>query len=134
MFVPAESLYADLQEHFEDVVQRAHRARIVIVSPSLLGLAIQVLQALVRDARIRDEARVIQAEVGKLLDDLGRLAERTAKLDLHFRQAQDDVAQIKTSAEKIARRGQKIEALDFEEGEAAAPELFRAPAPLSAAE
>jgi DNA recombination protein RmuC len=88
----------------------------------------------VRDARIRDEARVIQAEVGKLLDDLGRLAERTAKLDLHFRQAQDDVAQIKTSAEKIARRGHKIEALDFEEGAAASPELFRAPAPLSAAE
>jgi DNA recombination protein RmuC len=123
MFVPAESVYADLAEHFDDVVQKAHRARIVIVSPSLLALAIQVLQALVRDARIRDEARVIQTEVQKLLADVGRLSERVGKLDSHFRQAQDDVAQIRTSAEKIGKRGQKIEALEFDDGPAK-PELF----------
>ena len=70
LFVPAESIYADLAEHFDDVVQKAHRARIVIVSPSLLTLAIQVMQALVRDARIREEARVIQVEVQKLLEDV----------------------------------------------------------------
>ncbi len=115
MFVPAESLYADLQEHFEDVVQRAHRARVVIVSPSLLALAIQVLQALVRDARIRDEARVIQGEVGRLLEDVGRLADRAARLDAHLRQAQDDVTGIRTSAERVRRRGERIEALDFED-------------------
>jgi DNA recombination protein RmuC len=132
MFVPAESIYADLQEHFEDVVQKAHRARIVIVSPSLLALAIQVLQALVRDARIRDEARVIQTEVGRLLEDVARLNDRVVKLDNHFRQASDDVAQIRTSAEKIVKRGQKIEALEFDDGPAK-PELFPGPR-LAAAE
>jgi DNA recombination protein RmuC len=126
MFVPAESLYADLQEHFEDVVQRAHRARVVIVSPSLLALAIQVLQALVRDARIREEAQVIQIEVTKLLEDVNRLRARVEKLDTHFRQAQEDVGQIKTSTDKISARGQKIEALEFEDGEAGArAELLR---------
>ncbi|HEY8564794.1 MAG TPA: DNA recombination protein RmuC [Beijerinckiaceae bacterium] len=113
MFVPAESLYADLAEHFEDVVQRAHRARVVIVSPALLALAIQVTQALVRDARIRDEARVIQTEVARLVEDVSRLAERTARLDQHFRQAQEDVAQIRASSDKITRRGERIGALDF---------------------
>jgi DNA recombination protein RmuC len=126
MFVPAESLYADLQEHFEDVVQRAHRARVVIVSPSLLALAIQVMQALVRDARVREEAQVIQIEVSKLLDDVNRLRARVEKLDTHFRQAQEDVGQIKTSTDKISARGQKIEALEFEDGEAGArAELLR---------
>jgi DNA recombination protein RmuC len=120
MFVPAESVYADLAEHFDDVVQKAHRARVVIVSPSLLALAIQVLQALVRDARIREEGRVIQVEVQKLLEDVGRLGERVAKLDAHFRQAQDDVSQIRVSTEKIVKRGERIEALDFDEGETAA--------------
>ena len=124
MFVPAESVYADLQEHFDDVVQRAHRARIVIVSPSLLALAIQVLQALSRDARIRDEARVIQAEVQKLVDDVARLAERVGKLDAHFRQAQEDVAQIRVSTEKIQKRGRSIEALEFED--AAKPPILAA--------
>ncbi len=126
MFVPAESIYADLAEHFDDVVQKAHRARIVIVSPSLLTLAIQVMQSLVRDARIREEARVIQVEVQRLLEDIERLDARVLKLDAHFRQAQEDVAQIKTSSDKISARGQKIEALEFEEGEAAArAELLR---------
>src|SRR5918995_2923528 len=126
MFVPAESVYADLAEHFDDVVQKAHRARIVIVSPSLLALAIQVMQALVRDARIREEARVIQVEVQKLLEDIERLDARVLKLDTHFRQAQDDVAQIRVSTEKIVKRGQKIEMLEFEDGEAGArAELLR---------
>ncbi|QFU17415.1 DNA recombination protein RmuC [Microvirga thermotolerans] len=120
MFVPAESIYADLAEHFEDVVQKAHRARIVIVSPSLLALAIQVMQSLVRDARIREEAHVIQVEVQKLLEDVERLSGRVAKLDAHFRQAQEDVTQIRVSTEKIVKRGQKIETLDFEEGAAEA--------------
>jgi DNA recombination protein RmuC len=119
MFVPAESIYADLSEHFDDVVQKAHRARVVIVSPSLLALAIQVMQSLVRDARIREEAHVIQVEVQKLLEDVERLDGRVAKLDAHFRQAQDDVAQIRVSTEKIVKRGQKIELLEFDEADQA---------------
>ena len=120
LFVPAESIYADLAEHFDDVVQKAHRARIVIVSPSLLTLAIQVMQAIVRDARIREEAQVIQVEVQKLLEDVERLDARVAKLDSHFRQAQDDVSQIRVSADKIVKRGQKIETLEFDEADAEA--------------
>lgn len=115
LFVPAESIYADLAEHFEDVIQKAHRARVVVVSPSLLTLAIQVMQALVRDARIREEARVIQTEVQKLLEDVSRLDQRVAKLDLHFRQAQEDVAQIRVSTDKVTKRGERIESLEFEE-------------------
>ena len=134
MFVPAESLYADLQEHFEDVVQRANRMRVVIVSPSLLALAIQVLQALVRDSRIREEARVIQTEVGRLMEDVSRLAERAGRLDAHFRQAQEDVSGVRTSAEKIARRGERIGALEFDEPEPRQTDLFGAGRPLSAAE
>lgn len=127
LFVPSESLYADLHEYFDDVVQKASRARIVIVSPSLLAMAIQVLQSLVRDARMREEAQVIQTEVGKLLDDVRRLGERVEKLDTHFRQAQDDVGAIKTSAGKITGRADRIGALEFDEPPKAADIL---PAPL----
>lgn len=115
LFVPSESIYADLHEHFDDIVQRAHRARVMIVSPSLLALAIQLMQSLVRDARMREEARVIQTEVGKLLDDVRRLGERVDKLDTHFRQAQEDVGQIKTSAGKVTSRAEKIGALEFDD-------------------
>lgn len=113
MFVPAESIFADLSEHFDDLVQKAHRARILIVSPSLLMMAIQVMQAIVRDARVREQAHQIQAEVRNLVDDVMRLRDRVAKLDAHFRQAQEDVVTITTSTDKITRRGERIGALDF---------------------
>lgn len=115
MFVPSEALYADLSEQFEDLVQKAHRARVLIVSPSLLVMAIQVAQAIVRDAAVRDQARMIQNEVGKLLDDVRRIGERAGRLETHFRQAQDDVSQLLTSTEKVMKRGERIEALEFEQ-------------------
>jgi DNA recombination protein RmuC len=119
LFIPSESLYATIAERFEDVIQKAHRARVIIVSPSLLMMAIQVMQAIVRDARMREQAGVLQKEVGMLLEDVRRLQERTAKLDDHFRMAQKDVADIATSSEKIGKRGARIEALEFEETRAA---------------
>ena len=113
MFVPSELIYSDLVEHFDDVVQKAHRGRVVIVSPSLMMMAIQVTQAILRDARMRDQAHAIHAEVGKLLNDVRLLAERTAKLEGHFRQAQEDVGLIATSAEKVTRRAARIDAMEF---------------------
>jgi DNA recombination protein RmuC len=132
LFIPSESLYATLAEHFEDVVQKAHRAKVIIVSPSLLMMAIQVIQAIVRDARVREQAGVIQKEVAMLLDDVRRLQERSAKLDSHFRMAQQDVSDITTSAEKISRRGQRIEALEFAD-EPAKPAHLPAQLPLQRA-
>ena len=86
----------------------------LIVSPSLLTMAIQVMQAIVRDARMREQAHQIQAEVARLLEDVTRMRERVGKLDQHFRQVQDDVAQVVTSATKINKRGDRIVALEFE--------------------
>ena len=129
MFVPSESIYSDLVEHFDDVVQKAHRGRVVIVSPSLMMMAIQVTQAILRDARMRDQAHAIHAEVGKLLNDVRLLAERTAKLEGHFRQAQEDVGLIATSAEKVTRRAARIDAMEFsredEAGKVEAPPHLR---------
>jgi DNA recombination protein RmuC len=113
LFVPSESLYADLNEHFEDLIQKAHKSHIIIVSPSLLMMAVQVMQAIVRDANVREQAHKIQDEVRHLVEDVGRLRARVAKLDGHFRQAQDDVVGITTSADKIAKRGERIDLLDF---------------------
>ena len=114
LFVPSESLYADLHEFFEDIIQKAHKSRIIIVSPSLLMMAVQVMQAIVRDARVREEAHVIQAEVRRLIEEVERLQTRVTKLNSHFKIAQEDVDQIITSAGKIARRGTRIDRMDFE--------------------
>ncbi|APH70808.1 DNA recombination protein RmuC [Aquibium oceanicum] len=126
MFVPSESIFAEIHENFEAVVQRAHRARIVIVSPSLLMLSIQVIQAVLKDARMREQAHLIQGEVIRLMEDVGRLDERVRKLQGHFALTQRDIEQILTSSEKVTKRGQKIEALEF--GEASPQERVPATA------
>jgi DNA recombination protein RmuC len=131
MFVPSESVYAELHDGFEDIVQKAFRAKVVIVSPSLLMLAIQVVQQIQRDARMREAADQIHAEVGHLMDDLKRLHERVLKLQQHFGQANEDVRQILISAEKIDKRGARIQEVEFDEPEEPAHEavVIRAPLP-----
>lgn len=113
LFVPSESIFAEIHEHFEAVVQKAQRSRVVIVSPSLLMLSLQVIQAVLKDQRMREQAHLIQNEVALLMDDLGRLDDRTRKLQSHFLAAQKDVEQIITSSDKLNRRGARIEALEL---------------------
>jgi DNA recombination protein RmuC len=118
MFVPSESVYAEIHDGFDDVIQKAYRARVVLVSPSLLMLAIQVMQQIMRDARIRDAADQIRNEVINLGDDLGRLRERVLKLQRHFGDVNEDIRQILISADKIEKRAGRIEELDFSKQDA----------------
>jgi DNA recombination protein RmuC len=113
LFVPSESIFAEIHETSETIVQRAQRARVVIVSPSLLMLSIQVIQAILKDARMREQAHLIQGEVVRLMEDLSRLDDRTRKLQAHFSMAQKDVDLILTSSDKLTKRGSRIEALEF---------------------
>lgn len=119
LFVPSEAIYADLAEHFSDLVQKAHRARIVICAPNMLMLAVQTMQAILKDVKIREQAHLIQREVSRLMEDMSRLRERVLDLQRHFGQANQDIEKILTSSERIAARGNKIENLEFE-GEAQA--------------
>lgn len=113
MFVPSESIFAEIHENFETIVHRAHKARIVIVSPSLLMLSIQVIQSILKDAGMREQAHLIQGEVSKLLEDVGRLDERVRKLQSHFSMTARDIDDILVSSGKVTKRGQRIVALEF---------------------
>jgi len=115
LFVPSESVYADLAEHFDDLVQKAHRSRIVISSPNMLMLAVQTMQAILKDVKMREQAHLIQREVARLMEDMSRFTERVLDLQRHFGQANADIEKILTSSERIAARGRKIETLEFEE-------------------
>jgi len=135
LFVPSESVYADLAEHFDDLVQKAHRSRIVISSPNMLMLAVQTMQAILKDVKMREQAHLIQREVARLMEDMSRFTERVLDLQRHFGQANADIEKILTSSERIAARGRKIETLEFEETARAAEIEHRngavpSPAPL----
>ena len=125
MFVPSELVYAEIHDGFDDVIQKAYRARVVLVSPSLLMLAIQVMQQILKDARMRDAADQIRTEVLNLGDDLTRLRDRVLKLQKHFGDVNEDVRQILISADKIEKRAGRIEELDFSKEPPASAEAPR---------
>jgi DNA recombination protein RmuC len=127
MFVPSESIYAEIHEGFEDVVQKAHRARVILASPNVLMLLVQTMQAIFKDVAMRDQAHIIKAEVGKLMEDVGRLKERASDLRRHFDMANVDLEKLGASTDKIIKRGTRIESLDLEE--TASGEALEAPRP-----
>ena len=128
MFVPSESIFADIHERFEDVVQKAHRSRVVIVSPSLLMLSIQVVTSLLRDQRMKEQAHLIQEEVGKMMEDVVRLDERVKRLQTHFAQANKDVDEILVSTRRVTARGTRIEQVEVNGAGGEAPKVATKPA------
>jgi DNA recombination protein RmuC len=126
MFIPSESVYADLHERFGDLVQRAQRARVMIVSPTLMVMAIQVIKQVRKDAEMQEAAEQIRTEVGHMMKDVGLLGDRVRKLQTHFGQANDDLVNILTSTGRIEKRAAKIEALEFDD-ERPSAEVIEAP-------
>jgi DNA recombination protein RmuC len=114
MFIPSESLYAELYDGFDDLFQRAYRTRVVIVSPSLLTLAIQMVQQIQKDARMREAADQIRDEVARLVRDIGLLRERIHKLQNHFSQASEDIRLAVVSIGKIETHGERIQQVELQ--------------------
>lgn len=115
MFLPSEAIYAELHANFPDVVEASYRSKVWIVSPTTLMATLNTVRAILKDAKMREQAGVIQKEVGVLIDDIGRLDGRIESLSRHFKQANEDIDGIKISSGKIARRIQRIE--DIQLGE-----------------
>ncbi|WP_332065288.1 DNA recombination protein RmuC [Bartonella sp. CB189] len=115
LFVPSESIFATIHEDFEILVQKANRAHVIIVSPSLLMLSVQVVQTIMKDARMREQAHLIQSEVVKLMEDFRRMDMRVRNLQKHFCKVDEDIGAILTSSSKIIKRANRIEAFELKE-------------------
>jgi DNA recombination protein RmuC len=113
MYIPSESVFAELHHAFPEIMQKAREAKVAIVSPHLLWLAVTTMQAVLRDVEMRENAHVIQKEVGALLDDIRRLDDRVENLRSHFDAANKDINQIETSMRGIDRHAQRIADVDF---------------------
>jgi DNA recombination protein RmuC len=114
MFLPSEAIYAELHANFANVVEESYRARVWIVSPTTLMALLNTVRAVLKDYRMREQADLIQAEVHRMLEDVGRLDERVGKLQRHFDQATEDIRNIRTSTDRIAKRGERIEEMQIE--------------------
>ncbi len=115
MFLPSEAVYAELHANYPDVVREGFAARVWIVSPTTCMATLNTMRAVLKDARMREQAGAIRRELGELYKDVDRLAERVGNLDRHFGQAAKDIEEIKISSDKASRRARRLDNFDFEE-------------------
>ena len=117
MFLPSEAVYAELHANFADVVREGFDARVWIVSPTTCMATLNTMRAVLKDARMKEQAGAIRKELGLLNKDVDRLETRVGNLDRHFGQAAKDVEEIKISATKAGNRAKRLDAFDFAEVE-----------------
>jgi DNA recombination protein RmuC len=115
MFLPSEAVYAELHANFPEIVREGFAARVWIVSPTTCMATLNTMRAVLKDARMREQAGAIRKELGELYKDVDRLAERVGNLDRHFGQAAKDIEEIKVSSDKASKRARRLDNFDFEE-------------------
>lgn len=115
MFLPSEAVYAELHANFPDLVREGFALRVWVVSPTTCMATLNTMRAVLKDARMKEQAGAIRRELAMLCRDLDLLGGRVENLDRHFAQAVKDVAEIRTSADKATRRARRLDNFDFEE-------------------
>lgn len=115
MFLPSEAVYAELHANFPELVREGFDKRVWIVSPTTCMATLNTMRAILKDARMREQAGAIRRELGLLFADVERLGTRVENLDRHFGQAAKDISDIKISADKAGRRARRLDNFDFEE-------------------
>lgn len=115
MFLPSEAVYAELHANFPELVRDGFAAKVWIVSPTTCMATLNTMRAVLKDARMREQAGAIRKELALLYADVDRLGARVESLDRHFGQAAKDIDDIKISSEKAGKRARRLDNFDFEE-------------------
>ncbi|MBU2935972.1 DNA recombination protein RmuC [Pacificibacter marinus] len=115
MFLPSEAVYAELHANFPELVREGFDKRVWIVSPTTCMATLHTMRAILKDARMREQAGSIRKELALLAGDVDRLGTRVGNLDRHFGQAAKDIEDIKISADKAGKRAHRLDHFDFEE-------------------
>jgi len=118
MFLPSEAIYAELHSRLPEVVRDGFAARVWIVSPTACMATLNTMRAILKDARMREQAGEIRKALAQLHRDVEIVLERAGKLETHFDQARRDVEGITVAAERAGKRAARLDNFDFEESDA----------------
>ena len=115
MFLPSEAVYAELHSNFPELVREGFSARVWIVSPTTCMATLNTMRAILKDARMREQAGAIRKTLKMLHRDVEIVVEKVDKLNTHFGQARADLDGINVAAERAGKRATRLDNFDFEE-------------------
>lgn len=113
MFIPAESVFAQIHADYPDLVELSHRTKVWLVSPTTFMAILTTARAVIKDAATRKQIHIIQEHLVLLSKDFERFQGRMDNLAKHINQAHEDVEAVHISSKKISSRFSSIERVDL---------------------
>ncbi len=117
MFLPLESLYAEIMRDSEVVEQVQREHRIVIAGPSTLFAMLNSLQMGFRTLAIERRSAEVWRLLGAVKTDFGAFAQVLQKTQEKLRQATDTIDTAFVRTRSIERKLRRVEAIDEEEAQ-----------------
>lgn len=115
MFLPSEAIYAELHSNFSSIIREGFAAKVWIVSPTTCMATLNTMRAVLKDARMKEQAGRVRGELSLLHKDVLRLETRTSNLSKHFELASRDVEEIRISAKKASSRATRLDRFEFDD-------------------
>ncbi len=114
MFLPAEAIFAEINAYHSDLLNYAYKKRVWIVSPTTLMSTLTIISMIIKDMERDKYAKVIHNELSKLSMEFRRYKERWDHLSKSIEAVNKDVLAIHTTTDKITKRFDEINNVEFE--------------------
>jgi len=115
MFIPAEAIFSYINANLIDVVEYSYQKKVYLVSPTTLMAYITAINALYLGQQKNERMQEIQEELRKLALEFERFIKRYENVQKDFDRSYQDMKDVMITANKIATRFQKIDAMELEE-------------------
>ena len=84
MFIPAESVFAEIHGHFPALVEYAYQQKVWMVSPTTLMAILTTASAVIKDEQTRQQVHIIKEHLSALGRDFVRFQSRMENLSKHI--------------------------------------------------
>lgn len=115
MFIPAEAIFAYINANLSEVVQYSYEQKVYLVSPTTLMAYLTAIKALYLGIQKNERMQEIQDELIKLSTEFARFVKRYESVASDYDRTYRDMKDVLISASKIAKRFEKIEAVELDD-------------------
>ena len=113
MFLPAEAIFAEINAYHSDLIEYAYKKRVWITSPTTLMSTLTTIQLIIKNSERDKYTKIIGQELSKLSVEFSRYKDRWDKLSRSIQTVSKDVEDIHTTTDKITKRFNSINSVDF---------------------
>ena len=115
MFIPAEAIFSEIHSHYPEIIEKSHKLKVWIVSPTTTMAILTTARAVLKDEATRKQVSIIQEHLNKLSKDFTLFQKRMTDLAKHISQAHSDVELVHKTSKRISSNFEKIEKVELDD-------------------